>query len=652
MKLTNENRLVVAENFNKRLSNALKDIFRPKPTLSILEWAETHFSIPAATAARPGRYYSQNAAYQAGILDSIYNNNTTILKTSARIGKTLCQLITVGYYIDQVPCPILFVGPDDAYINDFARRTVEPVIQNNPRLLAKIPKQNKKEGSNTTLAKYFNGGSLLIANAGTPNALTGKYIRVLMLDEVDKYPSSSKQAGDPVSLAIRRTENVLKNHRVVMASTPLGPEGRITTAYESSSQGQYQIRCIHCDELFIPLWEHVHWDKETNNPDTAQLYCPHCGSGHTDIQRQKAVKNGEWIHRFPERKEKGFHLNSLVSPSMTLAEAVEEWFKAQLSSHQMKTFQNEILGLAYEISGERVDDILFAERLEDYSLTSIPNEVLFLTCGVDCQINRLEGVVVGWGKDLENWCIHHFVIAGSPNDPLTWALLHEEIKSKFTRQDGIELKIIRTGIDTGGNDQEEGFAFSEIVRKFCKKNRQYGYLPLKGASTSQKSIFPVRRQKTVNLVDTDKAKQQLYSLLKIEKHGPGFCHFNLQCDAEFFIQLTSEELIITKKDGRVKREWKRIGNRAAEILDCYVYAIAVMYSLGPKYVDLAISKNARQPEPEFEIVPEEERQFPKPKQISFSKNINRKIEEGDSSPIIEPVKVKRTNPRFIQQYQV
>lgn len=652
-KLDEESKNIVAQNFNTKLAASLKDIFRPKPTLSILEWAETHFSIPAATAARPGKYYSANAAYQAGILDAIYNHNTVILKTSARVGKTLCQLITMGYYIDQVPCPILFVGPDEAYINDFARRTVEPVISNNPRLLAKIPKSSKKEGFNTTLAKYFNGGSLLIANAGTPTNLTGKYIRVLFLDECDKYAQSSKQSGDPVTLAIRRTENVLKNHRVILASTPLTPDGRISIAYDNSTQGKYQIKCIHCDDYFIPIWDHVHWDTETNNPDTAQLYCPHCGGGHSDIQRQKAVRNGQWIHTYPERREKGFHINSLVSPSMTIAEAVEEYLKALQSPHLMKVFHNEILGEAYEIGGDRIDNIIFADRLENYNHNNIPNDVLFLTAGVDVQTNRLECNVIGWSNDYENYHVRYFVIAGSPNDPLTWQLMHAELQSEYKRQDNVKLKIIRTGFDTGGADQAEGYSFSEIVKTFCSKHRQYGYIAVKGASTSQKSIFPVKRNKQVNLVDTDKAKQLLYSLLKIDKPGPGYCHFSHNCDADFFDQLTSEERVTEKqKDGRTKSYWKRIGKRAAEVLDTYVYAIAMMTSLGAKYNDLASNRIKKLLENleketeeivEYEVVPDDERKY---KKEEVENNINT---EQEVAPIVQP---KRMNPRFIQQYSI
>ncbi len=67
----------------------------------------------------------------------------------------------------------------------------------------------------------------------------------------------------------------------------------------------------------------------------------------------------------------------------------------------------------YEEKPQEIDTTDFLKRREIYG-NEVPEGVLFLTCAVDVQNNRLEWEVVGWGADEEQWSIDRGVIFSDP----------------------------------------------------------------------------------------------------------------------------------------------------------------------------------------------------------------------------------------------
>jgi phage terminase large subunit GpA-like protein len=90
----------------------------------------------------------------------------------------------------------------------------------------------------------------------------------------------------------------------------------------------------------------------------------------------------------------------------------------------------------------------------------------------------------------------------------------------------------------------------------------------------------------------DTVKERIYSMLKIDTVGPGYCHFpklRSECknermgsethDGEFFRQMTSEKLVRKYKLGRPWREFELPAGKRNEALDCRVYAYAALVNL-------------------------------------------------------------------------
>jgi phage terminase large subunit GpA-like protein len=63
-------------------------------------------------------------------------------------------------------------------------------------------------------------------------------------------------------------------------------------------------------------------------------------------------------------------------------------------------------------------------------------------------------------------------------------------------------------------------------------------------------------------------------------------------EPDYFDQLTSEERIVEKRNGRARSFWKRIKGKKAEVLDTFVYAIASRLSLPSNIEQSYLKKQA------------------------------------------------------------
>lgn len=94
------------------------------------------------------------------------------------------------------------------------------------------------------------------------------------------------------------------------------------------------------------------------------------------------------------------------------------------------------------------------------------------------------------------------------------------------------------------------------------------------------------------MVGVDSAKFTIYGWLRLTAPGPGFSHFPVTREDDYFDGLTSEEVKTRMSRGFPVREWfKRPGARN-EPLDCRVYAYAAMLSLGVNWNRLIAARLA------------------------------------------------------------
>jgi len=502
------------------------------------------------------------------------------------LGKTEILSNIVGFFIDAEPAPILMVQPTVEMAQAWSKERLAPMLRDTPVLSGRVREARSRDSENTILHKTFEGGNIAIVGANAPSGLAGRPRRVILLDEIDRYPPSAGTEGDPCALAERRAESFW-NAIVIKTSTPtIRGASRIDVAWEESDQREWWCPCPRCGHFQILLWAQVQWPKD--EPQAAWYECAGCQAHLNDAERIAMVRRGQWRPRHPERRPRGYHINGIATPfrfgrgyENRLHQMAAQFLDARAAgSMRLRVWVNTFLAESWEEQAERIAEGELMKRAEAYGPT-VPAGVLVLTAGCDVQADRLEVEIVGWGLGEESWGVQYKVIPGRPDSAGPWLALEEHLNQKWTREDGLELRVVAAGIDYG--------AFTDDVLRWTRSRFARGILGVKGSPTMGAPFISAlrrnnRHKAAVVTIGTDQAKALLYSHLQLEEPAPGYCHFpqGAGYDAAFFSGLTAEELRITFRRGFAVREWHKTRARN-EALDARVYAFAMLRYLNPNW---------------------------------------------------------------------
>ncbi|MBT9168618.1 MAG: hypothetical protein DDT19_01965 [Syntrophomonadaceae bacterium] len=316
-----------------------------------------------------------------------------------------------------------------------------------------------------------------------------------------------------------------------------------------------------------------------NNPQEAYYECEYCQDKLTDADKTRMLRYGEWRAERETKNIAGFWLNELYSPWVSFAGIATKFLEAKKHPETLKVFVNTSLAELWdEEAGEEMQyDEIFMRR-EDYQ--KVPAQVAVLTAAVDVQGDRLEIEVVGWGAGNESWGIEHRFIYGDPAKLEVWNDLKSYLNKIFETEDGERLQIAITGIDSGFMTQQV-YAFVKSMqpkRVYAIKGENLPGYPIVSRLIIDKQSG-VRRFR----IGTDSAKEIIYSRLKIEKPGPGYMHFPLSYDEQYFEQLTAEKIITRYVKGFPVREWHLPTGKKNEALDLRVISLAMLLVLNPSF---------------------------------------------------------------------
>lgn len=519
--------------------------------------------------------------------------------SSAQVGKTQALLCALGYYIDQDPSPILMVLPtvDDA--KDFSKERLAASIRATPRLRGKIATAKSRDQGNTQLHKEFPGGNITLAGANAPSRLASRPKRIVFCDEVDRYPPSAGTEGDPVTLAVKRT-NTFWNRKVVLTSTP-GTAGvsRIEQAFNEGDQRRFWVRCPHCDHEQTLRWEQVRWDKAedgSHKPETAGYLCEAdgCGTVWTDAERWGAVRKGRWIAGAEFRGVASFHLSELYSTFVELAKTVRDFLDAKGNHERLKVWTNTALGEPWAERGDAPDwQRLYERRSKELRLGTVPEWAGILTAGADVQRNRIEVDVWAWGPGLESALVDHIVIAGDPGTAAPWKELDDLLGQEWETDSGRQLRLARLAIDTGdGYSTTQVYAWARrhprMVMAVKGEGRFDSSQPVSGPTWVDATINGRKLKRGVQLwrVAVSVFKSETYAWLRLDQpldgqaYPAGYLHLPDGTTDEWIKQLVAEQLVTVKnRAGFGRLEWQKIRDRN-EAIDMRVYARAAAFALG------------------------------------------------------------------------
>lgn len=519
---------------------------------------------------------------------------TVVVMSSAQVGKTELLLNVIGYHADQDPAPILVMQPTVDMAEAFSKDRLAPMLRDTPALAGTVKDPRSRDSGNTLLHKSFVGGHVTMVGANAPSALASRPIRVVLADEVDRYPPSAGTEGDPLSLA-RKRATTFWNRKVLVTSTPtLKGASRIEAEWEISDRRRFWVPCPDCGEAQVLRWAQVRWPD--GRPDQAAYACEHCGALWDDPLRWRAIKGGEWRAEAEFRGIAGFHVNEIYSPWVRLADMAQGFLDAKRSPETLKTWVNTSLGESWEEDGERADSHRLEARAEVWE--AAPAGVLLVTGGVDVQADRLEVELVGWGVDEESWSLRHAVLYGDPSGPDLWQELDALLQERVETEDGRSLPIQAACIDSGGHHTQQ-------VYRFVGGKARRRIWAIKGMAGAGRPVWPKRASRNnkgridLFIVGVDSAKDAVYARLKIPTPGPGYCHVPRGRDHEWFEQLTAEKVVTKYQRGFPVRTYVKRDGQRNEALDCRVYAYAALQSLNVKWGRLLASvERAAAPGPE------------------------------------------------------
>ena len=432
------------------------EVLRPPPDMTLSEWADEFQRLPAKTSAEPGQWRTNRVPYMREIMDAISDISVkkVVVMSAAQVSKTYSLILnTIGYHMHYDPCPIIVLQPNIKPMAEaFSKEKLAPMLENTPVLAGKVNEKSRDSG-NTILHKEFPGGFIAITGANSPAGLRSRSGRKLLADEVDAYPPTAGNEGDPLLLAEKRLTTYW-NSQVVLISTPTNKEtSRIYMEFENSTQEFWNVPCPDCGGYQSLKWSGVSFDK--NDLSEISYICEHCGAVNGEVAWKELFVKGKYTAKFPNREVRGFHLNSLASLLIEWSKIVENFLLANEEKKKgniepLKAWTNTEMGECWEEEGEEIDIEILFDRREKYNC-DVPVGVIYLTAGVDTQDDRFEIEIVGWGIDRECWGIKYQIIYGDLKLPRVWEELSAYLNQTFTRADGAKLRLTKTCIDAGGH---------------------------------------------------------------------------------------------------------------------------------------------------------------------------------------------------------
>ncbi len=590
------------------------------------DWARDHFRLAGESSHTKGAWLAW--AFQVGILDFMSDDQIEELDVmkAKRVGYTKMVTAYVCYNVSHRRRKQALWQPTDDDRDSYVKSEIDPVLDPHTGVPAvnKARRAGKGDSEETIKYKPFRDSALHLLGGKASRAYRRITVAVSILDEISKFDRSIEKSGPPRGLARGRLEGA-PYPKLVCGSTPLlkGLCHIEDAVEEAEGFVRFYIECKHCGAEHPLMWggkDKAHGFKwERGNSNSVRHVCPHCLESITqaDYMPGGIPVGGVWVcERTGKRygidrvwrdnmgmpcrppRSLGVHVWTAYSPQRSWPDIVQEFESALKALEKgdvgpMQLFVNETLGETWELAGERTDEHALQARAEEYKLCTVPRGALILTAGVDVQRNRWEITVYGWGRGLESWVVDVTVIEGNPAVDEEWSTVTDYLQRRYPQEaGGLTMGISATSIDS--SDQ------TQAVYNWVSKNQHIikNLRAIKGDGNDGIAIVGPSSQQEINWrgrkvlrgiklwrVGVDAAKDLLLGQLSILKPGPGYVHFSNELPREFYEQLTAEQRVLARHNGREAYRWIKRRPRN-EQLDNRNYALHAAMGMGlHKYTD-------------------------------------------------------------------
>jgi hypothetical protein len=295
----------------------------------------------------------------------------------AQLGFTEFCLNIVFYKMDIEGISCLYLMPSktpDAA--EFSSSRFDVALELSPHL------QNMFVDVKNVSLKRAGKSSLFIRGTQSKAGLRSLPVGCIILDE------RSAMNQENVPLALQRVKGQL-DYQVFQISTPTTADENIDWEYKRSSQGHFYFRCPHCSQWTTLIYPDclVVTATEPTDPRIKESHyiCKECKGVLDHETKADWLEDSQWVHDFPDRDIKGYHINQLFSPTVKPSTIAQESLSAQSDAVREQEFYNGDLGLTHEPSGGRITDVQIKACIVPRLRNNDPpkNRNKLITMGID-----------------------------------------------------------------------------------------------------------------------------------------------------------------------------------------------------------------------------------------------------------------------------
>ena len=419
-----------------------------------------------------------------------------VLMWATRMFKTATSHLYLLWRADQDPVPMLMATSTKLVAEQQVRTKLEVMLEHTPRLKQQLRSPHKRKLTRIDLRHC----RIFIGWSGSESTLADLSAKVVLINEVDKWDSSSSDEADPVELARQRAKEYW-DRKVILDGTPnVAGTSRLEKAFAGSTRHRFFVGCPHCQMRQVLRFGGrdamknggVVWDRTPDGKHDAQLaartaryVCAGCKGEIRDEHRTKMIRGGVWapegahvaadgaVTAAPDDNEVyGCHISSLYYLDLTWGYFARKFVLVRHDPTKLQDFFNSDLGEPFERTPPATDPVELRSRcVLEYPRALAPAQCLFVTAGVDRQIDHWRWLMCGWG-------------GGALGRLIDWGICYSDeeldarvIKARVPRiGDSAALPVARSFVDSS--------AFTSRVYTFCDERLVDGWpvVPIKGSS--------------------------------------------------------------------------------------------------------------------------------------------------------------------------
>lgn len=564
--------------------------FNPPALIDYLAWAEDNVVISEGDFQGP--YNRRLFPYFDEILRALSPADPcrfVTLNGSAQVGKTtIANIFTCGS-MGMGKGTFLYAHPTEDNARRWSKIKLVQMVNGTPALRDDFP-QRSRDGSDAVLYKERRDGHfrMIITGANSPASLSQITVHFQVQDDLAKWELNA--AGDPEAQADNRSRAV-EFAKVFKVSTPLVMPGcRITKNFESGSQEYPYVPCPHCEHYQVLEWENMLANLDLEKPEEAHFSCVACGASIEEHHRPEMLAKFQWRahNEKAKREHRSFWIWSAYSYLQSFERIAREWIKYKGDQSGEKTFANDTAGKAYHAQGEAPPWEKLRDRaaVSSYNKGTIPPGALLIFLGIDCQADRVEWHLVGFGRNYRRFVIDYGVVPGHISEKETQAKLAALLQQTWRNSSDNLLTADMAAID-GNNWTEDVWSFAKsvprsklIMVRGSNRDEAPRFIRVR-KEVNEKTGKPLRYASRFYNFNASIMKMGFYrDLAKEDPLADGYVSFPQGLDDEYFRQLTAERRTPEKRHGFTVYRWTKDPTQANEALDTMNQAEAASIRFG------------------------------------------------------------------------